>query len=49
MSVPCFVVGMFAMFEAWWIVNPNAAVCVFVGGFLIFGVGVALIEGATED
>ena len=48
-TLPCLVVGMLAMYEAWWIVRSDAAVCVFAGGCLIFGVGVALIEGARED
>ena len=50
-SAPCFVVGMLAMYEAWWydVAQPLARCGVFAVGGACFGIGMALIEGARED
>ncbi len=48
-AVPWSVTGMLAMYDAfWWINDPLARCLVFGTGVLIFGVGMALVEGAAR-
>ena len=49
LAVPCFILGMWAMHEAFWYIDALARIRMFAGGVMIFGCGIALIAGAAME